>query len=135
MQKARRHPKAPTACKRTVSGSISLPYSVLFTFPSRYWFTIGLSGVFSLTGWSRQIQTGFHVSRPTQDTARYTNHFVYGAITLYGQLSNLFHFLFYSPHRAVLQPQNCRNKNWFGLFPVRSPLLRESLLFSLPPGT
>ena len=23
----------------------------------------------------------------------------------------------------------------FGLFPVRSPLLRESLLFSLPPGT
>ena len=24
---------------------------------------------------------------------------------------------------------------WFGLFPVRSPLLRESLLFSLPPGT
>ena len=26
-----------------------------FTFPSRYWFTIGLSGVFSLTGWSRRI--------------------------------------------------------------------------------
>ena len=25
---------------------------VLFTFPSRYWFTIGLTGVFSLTGWS-----------------------------------------------------------------------------------
>ena len=24
---------------------------------------------------------------------------------------------------------------WFGLFPFRSPLLRESLLFSLPPGT
>jgi hypothetical protein len=23
----------------------------------------------------------------------------------------------------------------FGLFPVRSPLLRESLLFSIPPGT
>ena len=44
-------------------------FGVLFTFPSRYWFTIGLSGVFSLTGWSRQIQTGFLVSRPTQDTA------------------------------------------------------------------
>ena len=25
--------------------------------------------------------------------------------------------------------------NWFRLFPVRSPLLRESLLFSFPPGT
>ena len=41
---------------------------VLFTFPSRYWFTIGLSGVFSLTGWSRWIHTGLHVSRTTQDT-------------------------------------------------------------------
>ena len=43
-------------------------FGVLFTFPSRYWFTIGLSGVFSLTGWSRQIQSRFHVPRPTQDT-------------------------------------------------------------------
>ena len=24
---------------------------------------------------------------------------------------------------------------WFGLFPVRSPLLRESMFLSLPPGT
>ncbi|KAA6304845.1 hypothetical protein EZS27_043504, partial [termite gut metagenome] len=41
----------------------------LFTFPSRYWFTIGLSGVFSLTGWTRRIRTGLLVSRLTQDTA------------------------------------------------------------------
>ena len=34
MQKARRHPKAPTACKRTVSGTISLPCSGYFSpFP------------------------------------------------------------------------------------------------------
>ena len=34
MQKARRHPKAPTACKRMVSGSISLPCSEYFSpFP------------------------------------------------------------------------------------------------------
>jgi hypothetical protein len=43
---------------------------VLFTFPSQYLFTIGLSGVFSLTGWCRQIQTGLLRPRPTQDTAR-----------------------------------------------------------------
>jgi hypothetical protein len=43
---------------------------VLFTFPLRYWFTIGLLGVFSLTGWCRQIQAGFLRSRLTQDTAR-----------------------------------------------------------------
>ena len=42
------------------------PPGVLFAFPSRYWFTIGHSLVFSLAGWSRLIQTGFLVSRPTQ---------------------------------------------------------------------
>ena len=42
---------------------------MLFTFPSRYWYTIGLTGVFSLAGWTRQIRAGLHVSRVTQDTA------------------------------------------------------------------
>ena len=39
---------------------------VLFTFPSRYLFTIGQSGVFSLRGWSPYIQSKFHVFRPTR---------------------------------------------------------------------
>ena len=39
---------------------------VLFTFPSRYSSAIGLSVVFSLSGWSPTIQPGFLVSRPTQ---------------------------------------------------------------------
>ena len=39
---------------------------VLPIFRSRYWFTIGRQGVFSLRRWSSQIQTGFHVSGPTQ---------------------------------------------------------------------
>ena len=42
---------------------------VLFTFPSRYWFAIGLPLVFSLAGWSRRIRAGFLVSRPTQGSA------------------------------------------------------------------
>ncbi len=41
------------------------PPGVLFAFPSRYWFTIGRSRVFSLGGWSPHLQTGCHVSRPT----------------------------------------------------------------------
>ena len=41
------------------------PPGVLFTFPSRYWFTIGHRRVFSLTEWSPHIPTGFHVSRRT----------------------------------------------------------------------
>ena len=43
---------------------------VLFTFPSRYWFAIGLPGVFSLAGWSRRIRAEFLVLRVTQDATR-----------------------------------------------------------------
>ena len=32
-------------------------------------------------------------------------------------------------------PTGALLRQWFGLFPVRSPLLGESLLFSLPGGT
>ena len=61
------------------------PPGVLFTFPSRYYSTIGHMRVFSLTGWSRQIQTGFLVSRPTWEynPTRYLI-FGYRAITFYG---------------------------------------------------
>ena len=43
---------------------------MLFTFPSRYSFAIGLTGVFSLAGWARQIRAEFLVLRVTQDTTR-----------------------------------------------------------------
>ena len=45
------------------------PPGVLFTFPSRYSFTIGHWVVFRLTGWSPRIPTGFHVPDGTLDTA------------------------------------------------------------------
>ena len=44
------------------------PPGVLFTFPSRYCFTIGHQVVFSLWGWSPNIHTRFHVPRTTPDT-------------------------------------------------------------------
>ena len=43
------------------------PPGVLFTFPSRYSFTIGHLGVFSFTQWSGLIPTEFHVLRGTWD--------------------------------------------------------------------
>ena len=46
------------------------PPGVLFTFPSRYWCTIGHSGVFSLGGWSPRIPAGCLVSHGTRDPAR-----------------------------------------------------------------
>lgn len=42
------------------------PPGVLFTFPSRYYFTIGHPGVFSLARWSLLIHTGFHVPHATR---------------------------------------------------------------------
>src|SRR5688572_32037810 len=59
---------------------------VLFTFPSRYWFTIGRQGVFSLTRWSSQLPAGFPVSRGTQEPVqRASKVFVYRALTVSGR--------------------------------------------------
>ena len=56
------------------------PPGVLFTFPSRYSFTIGHQVVFSLTGWSPLIHTRLHVPRATLDTASLT-HFSYTGLS------------------------------------------------------
>ena len=48
------------------------PPGVLFTFPSRYYSTIGHQVVFSLTGWSPYLHTRFLVSCTTLDTASST---------------------------------------------------------------
>ena len=61
------------------------PPGVLFTFPSRYLFAIGHERVFSLTRWSSQIPTGFHVSCGTWETIGSQRVFAYGAVTLYGR--------------------------------------------------
>ena len=42
--------------------------SVLFIFPSRYWYTIGHERVFSLARWCWRIPTGFLRSRGTQES-------------------------------------------------------------------
>ena len=59
-------------------------FEVLFTFPSQYWFAIGLSGVFSLTGWSPPIRPGFLVSWVTQVSIRLLVVFAYRAVTVSG---------------------------------------------------
>ena len=70
---------------------------VLFTFPSRYLCTIGLSGVFSLTGWSRLIHAEFLVIRVTQDTAGMTKASSTGLSPSMAELSNSLLLTFASP--------------------------------------
>ena len=85
---------------------------MLFTFPSQYLFTIGLSGVFSLGGWSPHIQTGFHVSRPTHLSSKYA-----------------FQIRGYHPLWLFFPEHSFKHIKTFGLIRFRSPLLTESLRF------
>lgn len=62
-----------------------------FTFPSRYYFTIGDSGVFSLTRWSSLIHTGFHVPHATREKI-YILLFNYWTFTIYGAGFSCFVF-------------------------------------------
>ncbi len=124
------------------------PPGVLFTFPSRYLSAIGHQGVFRLNGWSRQIHTEFQGFRVTWEHARKPVSYVYGPITLYGtafQPTSTSTLVSYSvlnrqiqvsgPTTPCLQPLPGITQTWFSLIRFRSPLLSESLLFSLPVGT
>src|SRR5215467_5352454 len=156
LQKARGHftsdskvRHAPTACRHTVSGTISRPLTgALFTFPSRYLFAIGHQGVFRLRRWSSQIHTGFLGPRATWDTARKSRRFRlrgYHPLCRWFPPSSAIDAISYflpdqqlrlgSPATPVTQRLLALTRNRFGLFPFRSPLLRESRLLSLPVGT
>jgi hypothetical protein len=122
------------------------PPGVLFTFPSRYWFTIGHQDIFRLGGWSRQIHTRFHGPRATRDTPGGRCACAYGGHTLCATAFNCFGFTQRHTRRAgrpglaypttpLTQPLPGFSRERFSLFRFRSPLLTESLLFSLPVGT
>ncbi len=79
--------QALTACRSTVSGSISLPSRGAFHLSLTVLSSIGSYLVFSLGRWSSQIQTGFLVSRPTQVQLGRQQIFAYRAFTFSGRPS------------------------------------------------
>ena len=115
------------------------PPGVLFTFPSRYWYAIGQTGMLRLTQRSGLIHAGFHEARATWDNTigrRLTSR--YGAGTLYGQAFKPVPLAsrFMTPARSVgtgthapatprTQPPPGITRPWFGLIRFRSPLLTE----------
>jgi hypothetical protein len=115
------------------------PSGVLFTFPSRYWFTIGHGRVCSLGGWSPRIPTGFLVSRRTQvPEPRARDRFrLRDSHPLRWSVPAHFGYrLTVARDNAPLRPYNpAVHAPRFGLLPVRSPLLRESRLISFPGAT
>ena len=115
---------------------------MLFTFPSRYWFAIGLSGVFSLAGWSRRIRAEFLVLRVTQDTTRPHRASITGLSPSMTELSRTF-FSHSAYHGVVLLPRMCiaTHTVWAGprsLATTRGIIvyflfLRGTKMFQFPP--
>ena len=95
---------ALTACKHTVSGSISLPSRGSFHLSLTVLYAIGRQGVFRLTRWSWLIPTGFLVSRGTRDTNPLARLFTYRTFTSYGCTSQYIR-LSLARFLSVPQPQ------------------------------
>jgi hypothetical protein len=144
LQKARRQgdlrPAPSTARKHTVSGSVALPSPGFFSpFPHGTVRYRSLC-VVSLGEWAPPLQTGLLVSGPTQVPIPAALLLTNPALTVSGGV-------FQTPYVA---PQSCGWKAaaspywpcnpisatpagltriWFGLIPVRSPLLRDFFRF------
>ena len=131
-----------------VSGSISLPFRGAFHLSLTVLSAIGCQVVFSLGRWTSLIHTGFLVSRATRDHSQKSLPFRLQGFHLlwlsfptdsakvrfgnsWGKLP-LTLTVSHNPHAATPAELALHG---FGLFPLRSPLLRESQLFSFPPGT
>ena len=108
---------------------------MLFTFPSRYWFTIGLLRVFSLGGWARRIHTGFLVSRATQDSATLQMASCTGLSPSAEELSRTFHSPSVVRCRSPTTPLMPCDISGLGSSPVARHYWGNHILFSLPTGT
>ena len=99
MQKARCRGTEPLQPLANVwfQGLFHSSSEVLFTFPSRYSSTIGLSVVFSLAGWSPLLQPEFLVLRPTQERLLCNS----ASRTGLSPSADRHSFLFRSPHRIL----------------------------------
>src|SRR5690606_23200078 len=140
-------PSPPTACRRTVSGSLSLPsrgaFHLSLTVPLHY----RSPGVLSLGAWSPQLPTGFPVSRGTQgQLPRPVPFRLPGYHRLWRRCpagcdcGPKLRVTVHSPSASCLTTPGlprlwALTQTGFGLLPVRSPLLRESRLISFPRGT
>ncbi len=135
MQKARGRLSAPTACRRTVSGSFSLPCSGFFPpFPHG----TGSLSVFRSYLALRHGRRGFGQDSTCPALLRWPPPDVPVACTGLSPspvcLSRHFQFLDICLSAAPTTPPTPRRRR-FGLLPFRSPLLRESIFLSSPAGT
>ena len=125
---------ASFASLSAISGTFNSLSKVLFIFPSQYLFAIGLGSIFSFR---RQLPPILHTMSKVRDSmiscrTRRIPH-VDGILTLHDALFQ--RDLRRDPHWrriARLQFRGQASDLHLELFPVQSPLLRESYSFSFP---
>ena len=122
---------APAACRHRVSGSLSLPSRGPFHLSFTVLSAIGHCRYLALRGGPRAFPLGSScpvVLRHPPASARLR-------VRGFHPLWPAFPAPFRSPHACILRAHTpARHARRFGLLPFRSPLLRESLLFSPPPA-
>ncbi len=105
------------------------PLGVLFTFPSRYLFTIGRLKFLALEGGPPCFPQDCSCLVVLRILTEKSSSLSTGLSPALVALSNAFEFAPFSPVVSPTTPALPKNR-WFGLFPVRSPLLRVSRLIS-----
>jgi hypothetical protein len=142
----------PTACKRVVSGTISLPSQGFFSpFPHGTGSLSVAIEYLALPDGPGRFPQGSTCPAVLRCHWKEYGIFTYGAVTLFGRPFQTVRLIpplpsFTRPclpglpisHRLILWSCNPRLSlriAWFRLLRFRSPLLSESRLFSLPPGT
>ena len=128
------HKRALTTCKHTVSSSLSLPFRVLFTFPHGTGSLSVTREYLALGDGPPRFRRNFTCSVVLRIHSR-EYVFDYRIITFFDSSFQMIRLTcsFVTPYRVSYNPN--KQACWFGLFPFRSPLLRESIFLSLPPGT
>ena len=137
MQKARRHNQkiAPTACRQTVSGTISLLCSRCFSPFLHSTGSLSVSREYlALRDGPRGFTHNFSCSALLRIPLGFIKESYTGLSPSTAVFSKTFYFLNRLPWRGPTTPI-LPKQHRFGLFRVRSPLLAESLLFSSPMGT
>src|SRR3972149_7694984 len=76
--------EAPTVCRRAVSGTFHSPPGVLFTFPSRYWFTIGHHRYVALGDGPPSFPRGSPCPVVLRNASGSPAPFAYRAVTFFG---------------------------------------------------
>ena len=137
MQKARRHPPkgAPTDRRHAVSGSISLLSSRFFSPFPHGTGPLSVSGEYlALAGGPARFTRDFTCPALLRIPVGRVTDSRTGLSPSTTRLSRRFRFHDLVPRPGPTTP-DLPKQGRFGLIPFRSPLLRESLLFSSPAGT